>query len=331
MYRAKRRVHFKFLNTDYSGESIEKRALDFEKLTEAFISDIDTAQKTRRTYSASLTQFLRWLSRENNSYPSRETILRWKGALDARGLKATTRAIYLVAVRQFFAWLQDKKIFPNIAKGIKGPKQSLCYLRDPLSIKQLKQLLAFVPRNTIKGKRDFALINLMLRTGLRMIEIERALVKDLEVKGNKAILWIRGKGRDGKDECVILHEQALQPLQRYLNSRNINLTKPSDPLFSSEAKRNFGEGVHSQTIYKIIAPYMKKAEIKNDRIVPYSLRHSFACLLFKSGSSFYEVKAALRHKSPSCTLRYLKGIEKEIRLQGAPEKGVGRVLNKAGI
>lgn len=330
MYPAKKRVYFKFLNDD-SGESIQKQVVDFEKLAESFISNLDRTQSTRKTYKGSLAQFLRWLTKENNPYPSRETILRFKEMLDARGLKPTTRSIYLVAVRQFFSWLHDKKIFPNISKGIKGPRPSQCYLRDPLSINQLKKLLSFVPRNTIKGRRDFALINLMVRTGLRMIEIERASLRDLEINGDKAILWIRGKGKDGKDECVVLHEQALQPILGYLRSRNINLSKPSDPLFSSESKRNFGDGVHSQTINKIIVPYMKEAGIKNDRIVPYSLRHSFACYAFKAGASFHEVKVALRHKNPSDTMRYLKGIEKEVRLQGGAEKGVADVLSKTGI
>lgn len=320
-----------FLKKIVAPEDIQKQQIDLLLLVEVFIANLDVAKTTHKSYKNGLRQFFVWF-KKLNIYPSKETILQYKEMLEDKGLKPTTRALYMLAIRRFFSWLSEEKIFPNIAEGIKGPRQSACFLRDPLSIPQLKQLFAFIPRNTLIGKRDFAIINTMVRTGLRPIELERAKMEDLELKEGRGVFWVRGKGRAGKDECVVLHEQALQPLLLYLRCRNPNLNKPSDPLFSSESARNYGENLQSMFISKhVITPYMQKARIKSERIVPYSLRHTFACLSFQAGVSFYDIKLALRHKDPSSTMRYLKGIEREARMKATAERGVRDVLKKAGI
>ncbi len=250
--------------------------------------------------------------------------------LDLKGLRPPTRALYLVAVRKFFEWTESLKLYPNIAKGVKGARRSLKHhQKDPLSIEQLKNVLQGIERQSLQGKRDFALINLLVRTGLRLIEIVRADYKDLDLHGQEAMLWVRGKGRDGKDECVVLAEDALKPIRDYIRMRNMQSIQ--EPLFASVSDRNRGRRLTTYSLSRLIKGYLRKAGLNTRRLTAHSLRHTFGVLSIKAGASLHEVQLAMRHTNPATTEIYLGDIEKQKRLEGAPEKKVNELLNKEGI
>jgi len=111
------------------------------------------------------------------------------------------------------------RLYPNIARGIKGAKKTRGFKKDPLTVAQVKELLRGIDRSTPQGKRDYALLNLFIRTGLRTIEAVRAEVGDIRQEGGEAVLWIQGKGRDTKDEFVLLTPETLRPINEYLQTR----------------------------------------------------------------------------------------------------------------
>ena len=190
-------------------------------LIERFLLSQDVTRGSKVTYRSALRQFFAWFRRKKVTNPTRETILDYKEFLDKKGLRPFTRSGYLVAVRRFFEWAETLKLYPNIAKGIKGARRSLkTHQKSALTIPQVEKLLTSINQSGLQGKRDFALINLLFRTGLRLIEIKRANISDLEMKEDGgALLWVRGKGRDGKDNFVVLTEEALEPIFTYLKAR----------------------------------------------------------------------------------------------------------------
>lgn len=302
----------------------------FSEVLEQFIATQDVTRGSKTTYRNALKQFFDWFATQKKREPTRETILRYKEMLDLKGLRPPTRALYLVAVRKFFEWTESLKLYPNIAKGIKGARRSLKHhQKDPLTIDQLKKVLQVIPRSTVQGARDFALINLLVRTGLRLIEITRADYRDLDFHSDEAMLWVRGKGRDGKDECVVLAEDALQPLRDYLRMRNMQST--AEPLFASVSDRNNGKRLTTYSLSRLIKGYLRKAGFNTRRLTAHSLRHTFGVLSIKAGASLYEVQLAMRHTNPATTEIYLGDIEKQKRLEGAPEKKVNKLLTEEGI
>ena len=122
-------------------------------------------------------------------------ILEYKKFLDSQGLAAYTITAYLVVVRKFFAWTESKKIYPNIAKTIKGMKNPKGFRKEALSNQQIARVLKVINISTLQGKRDFAIINLLLRTALRTIEIQRADIGDIAQCVDEAKFYIQGKGR----------------------------------------------------------------------------------------------------------------------------------------
>ncbi len=291
----------------------------FSEICDRFLASLDVTAGTRATYRQSLRQFFHWLAEQEISEPSRETILAYKQELDARGLRSFTRANYLVAVRRFFEWAESMKLYPNIAKGIKGTKRSTkVHHKSALTRDHVHTLLDAIDTRTLQGKRDYALIMLLVHTGLRLIEVQQATIADLEEQDSHAVLWVRGKGRDDKDNFVVITEDVLEALQRYLKHRKAR--KLHAPLFASVSDRNRGCRLTTYSLSRLIKWRLRLAGITSKRITAHSLRHTFGVLAMEAGASLYEVQLAMRHTSPTTTQVYLGDIEQRKRQEGAPEK-----------
>lgn len=311
-------------------KSNSPEAKNLTDLLEQYIAAQDVAKTSKITYRADLKQFFKWVKEQDDLNLTRESILEYKESLDLKGLKPSTRARYLVAVRKFFEWAESLKIYPNVAKGVKGARRALKHhQKDALTIPQIKKVLASIDKRNLQGIRDYALVNLLIRTGLRLIEIVRADFQDIDMQGQEAILWVRGKGRDGKDECVVLDEDALSPILNYIRERK--LKSKTEPLFTSVSDRNFGGRLTTFTLSRMVKKYLRLAGIDNKRVTAHSLRHTFGLLSIKAGVSLYEVQLAMRHTSPSTTEIYLGDIERQKRLEGAPEKKVSALLAQEGV
>ncbi len=300
----------------------------FYKKIDQFLAQQDVAPSSRTTYRSSLRQFFSWLdTQEQKSNPTRETIICYKAWLDSKNLRTFTKAGYLVAIRRFFEWTESTKQYPNIAKGVKSARRpTKSHQKDALTIAQIGRCLESIPRKSLEDLRDYALINLLIRTGARLIEIRRASLEDLETQEQgSTILWIRGKGREGKDDFVVLTEDALKPLGEYLQKRAPK--SMSEPLFTSVSDRNFGKRLTVCSLSRLIKKRFRSAGIESRRLTAHSLRHTFGVMAIKAGASLYEVQLAMRHVSPTTTEVYLGDIERQKRMEAGPENLISKLLN----
>jgi integrase/recombinase XerC/integrase/recombinase XerD len=284
------------------------RALPIYELVDSFLRAQDIKEISRTAYRKGLEKFISWLSAGAIAQPDRESVLQFKSFLIEAGLSANTVNSYLVAVKRFFAYLEGIRKYPNVAKDVKGMKQSGGHLRESLTVEQIRDLLAQISAESVLGKRDYAMINLMARTGLRTIEVVRADVEDIKQQGGEALLYVQGKGKDSKDAFVLLIEKSLKPVLAYLKARG--KVEPGDPLFASHSDRNGGRRLTTRSVRKVIKDYLGKINIESKKLTAHSLRHSFATLSLRAGAPLLQVKEALRHASIETTQRYLHNIER---------------------
>ena len=153
---------------------IMRRVLNLGELTDQFLAAQDIRETSRTVYRKGLERFGHWLEVNGIQQPDREDILKFKMFLVESGLAANTVNGYLVAVKRFFAYVEGMRLYPDVAKNVKGVKQPRNNLRESPTVGQVQAVLAKLDTTTVQGKRDFALINLMARTGLRTIEVIRA-------------------------------------------------------------------------------------------------------------------------------------------------------------
>jgi integrase/recombinase XerD len=288
-----------------------------------FLKSLDIRQSSRDTYSRQLREFLVWRMHTSSGTLVRQDLLEYKDYLKYdKNLTAFTIGGYLTAVRRFFEWLESMQIYPNIAKGIKGPKRKRGFKKDALTIDQAKLLLSAIDRSTLTGKRDFAMLNLMVRTGLRTIEIIRATREDIGRQGGEPVLFIHGKGRDSKDEIVLLTESTLGPIRDYFVARG--RVRDEDPVFASHSTKNWGKRLTTRSISRIAKNRLKAIDINDIRLTAHSLRHTAITFSLLAGATPQEARAMARHSDINTTLIYAHNIN---RITQAPERKIDAFLD----
>ncbi len=266
-----------------------------------FLDGLDVSPRTKRTYREALKTFARWVG-TNGSALAPETVRAYRDWLRERRA-ANTVITYLVALRRFFDAGAARGWWPeNVALGVRSVRKPRGHLRHDLSREQLRALFDAVDRDTAIGLRDFTAINLMARNGLRLIEVQRANVGDLERVQGRTILRVHGKGRDARDEFVVLSGTTCDIVERYLAARGP--TGPTDPMFVGLGARNRGGRLTTRYIRRRITTYMQAAGVKTDKVSVHSLRHSFVTLAIEGGASLVEAQAAARHRSVQTTMVY---------------------------
>ncbi|HPJ80956.1 MAG TPA: tyrosine-type recombinase/integrase [Thermotogota bacterium] len=296
---------------------------DFTALMEEFLAYQDVAESSKRTYKAKIKQFFLWLGDNppESGQVEKKDILEYKEQLLSEGKAANTVTGYLIVVRKFFAWMAAEKGLKDPTTGIKGVKRSNSFRKDALSVDQIKHLLNTIDRSTITGLRDFAMINLMIRTGLRTIELSRANEEDIRQESGEAVLYIQGKGHFEKDAYVKLNASTLKPLMAYLRARGT--VKGSDPLFISHSNRAINGRLTTRSIRHVTKQHMGDADIYSSRITTHSLRHSAVTLVLLAGGSIQEAQTLARHKSVDTTMIYAHNID---RIKNAPENKIDSLL-----
>ena len=277
-------------------------------LLDRFISFIDAKPATIATYSRNLRQFFTWLAANGISSPTRADVITYRRHLEASGHKPATITGYIVAVRQFFKWTESEGIYSNVGVNVKGAKIDNTFKKDPLTSRQAKEVLARIDTDTLTGKRDHAIMVLMMTCGLRTIEVIRANVEDMRTLGNETVLYIQGKGRDEKADCVKLAPETEAAIRAYLSIRG--KTSSDAPLFASESHRNAGERMTTRSISRIVKDGLRAAGLDSERLTAHSLRHTAGTLNLLNGGTLDETQQLLRHAKIDTTMRYLHHMDR---------------------
>ena len=257
----------------------------------------------------------------------------WTYRTDSRGnrytviCKPNTVKQYLQSVRQFFSWTASEGLYPNIAANVHTPKirqdihrKEALTAADVLSIEKSiqaqtvakesaaackeKDTAGRISRATEQGKRLFAMYTLAVNAGLRTIEISRANIKDLEIKGGNAVLYVWGKGHTEPDSKKPLAPEVYDIIREYLDSRSDRPTANS-PLFVSTGNRSGGRRIAPTTISKMLKQAMKQAGYDSERITAHTLRHTAGTSVQELTGNLYLTQKYMRHANPATTEIYL--------------------------
>lgn len=285
---------------------------------EDYINFMDVTEKSIATYKRALKQFVLYLQTNGITAPQREDVIAFREGLKKEH-KPTTVQLYMVSVRLFFKWLEQRGLYKNIADNIKGAKLSKEHKKDCLTTKQIKNILTGIDRTTLTGKRDYAIISLMVTGGLRTIEVSRADVEDLRPLGDDTVLYIQGKGRDEKSDYVKVVSEVEDAIRDYLKA--LGTIKPKSPLFVSTSHNSMGGRLSTRSISGIVKEHFRNAGYDSDRLTAHSLRHTTGTINLQKGGTLEETQQLLRHVHLDTTMIYLH------HLQRADNKSEERVAS----
>lgn len=282
----------------------------FSELIQDFLSDIDAGEAQYRTYRNALVQFGKFMNTKKIKSFKHEYVIEFRETLRAESKCASTIQLYLVALRRFFSWMTRKGYLKEpIMEGIKMPKTSTDFVKAHLSAEQAKQLLDSIDQNSLKGKRDYALIALMLTTGIRTVEAARANIHDISSLSSGPVLFIQGKGHDAKDNYVKISDTVIDALNTYFEARKI--FQSTKVLFASISRRNSAQRLSTRSISRIVKERLQDIGLNDRLLSAHSLRHTAATLNLLAGGTLEETQQLLRHKSLTTTIRYSHALKRE--------------------
>ncbi|RMH52539.1 MAG: integrase [Bacteroidetes bacterium] len=293
---------------------------ELEKRLDDFLREYlkGKSKETVGTYRRSLNEFERWFVRQKGRFRFREKdIEAYKRYLmEERGLHQVSVSTYLTAVRRFCQYLVDIGLLTeNPARGVKGNRRPGTHSRSVLTRTEVEHLVASLDKTTRIGKRDRAIIYLMLFGGLSEIEVVRADLQDLEQTLLGWYLRVQGKGHTVKDQQVPVDPPVMDAIRLYLDTRR--RIRPEDPLFVSHGHRSEGERLNTRSVRSRINLHLKKAGLKRPGVTPHSLTHTAALIWLNDGMSLEEVRQRMRHGTIDTTMIYFK---KQGLLERDPEE-----------
>ena len=172
----------------------------------------------------------------------------------------------------------------------------------------MRAILEDVDRSTLTGKRDYAILVLMVTGGLRTIEVNRALVEDLRTLGDDTVLYVQGKGKDEKAEYIKIQPEVEKAIRVYLAARGDVSGK--QPLFTSSSNNSNGAAISTRSISGLVKAHFRASGFDSERLTAHSLRHTAVTLSLIGGQSLQEVQQFARHSNISTTQIYAHNLDR---------------------
>jgi integrase/recombinase XerD len=282
-------------------------AVLIERFLEMMSAERGAALNTLAAYDRDLRDYASFLERRKIGLaePSPDHLRAYMQALERQGLKASTAARRLSAVRQLHKFLYGEGITRgNPAHAVDSPR-----LRRPLpkvlTLADVDRLLDTAKTrieqlegaSRLRAERMRCLLELLYATGLRVSELVG--LKARAVTSSREMLSIRGKG--GRERVVPVSERARAVLEQYVAGR-ARLKRAASPwLFPSHGGSGHLTRQHFAADLKALA---REAGIDHRRISPHVLRHAFASHLLAGGADLRAVQQMLGHADISTTQIY---------------------------
>lgn len=203
----------------------------------------------------------------------------------------------LASIRAYYRFLQSQgKISSNPTENIKSPKIERKEI-EYLTVEEIEKILD-LPDDTVKGKRDKAILELMYATGIRVTELIELDESDV----NLVLGFISCNGDHGAARIIPFGGMAKTALSEYIQKARKELVKGDDglPLFVNF----FGEKMTRQGVWKILKSYGAKAGLEQP-LTPHLIRNSFAVHLVQNGADIQSLQEMLGHEDIVATKVFL--------------------------
>ena len=261
---------------------------------EEFLTQYESAE-TRRAYKRDVIRFFLFRKKQPKDI-GRLDALAWLNKIREKYTPTTVNRMF-ASIRSYFLFLYSAEMIPSnpFEKKYKLPKIQRKLKEELQDIDVIKIFRRI--KNTVRGARDRAIINLMLYNGLRREEVAGLNIGDLIQAPEGVAIEVRGKGE--KTRTILLHQEAYNSIIKYLKKTERLDSRKSEPVFLTKS----GRRITGETVYEILSKYVKEAGIKN-KIHPHMFRAKFASMMLEAGVPITTVQYLLGHSSIETTSMY---------------------------
>lgn len=269
------------------------------------------------------TAFFAFCDKQQVEQPESAHLTAWRDELLSLKRPATVQT-YLTILKQFFRWTASRDTYRDIGYGVRGIRVHQLSSRDFLPASCIRKVLERLWQ--AGKKRDYLMVTLMVCCGLRVSEVVRPDEEDLFRIGNRWMIAVHGKGRDGKSDTVTVDKGMAKMMLAYLKYRT-KAPRKGRSFFTSAAYRNKGGRLSARTVSRIVKNALVDAGFKSSRLTAHSLRHSAVTLSLQAGASLQESQLFARHSRIETTRIYAHSLE---RLRNRCSSLIMRMVFSAG-
>ena len=276
---------------------------DLEQSKSAVLNSL-TSRSSQRTYDHAIREFIEWYCSEPRLAFNKTVVTRYRISLEQRHYASTTINLRLAAVRRLAYEAADCGLLSaDLAAGIrrvKGAQRLGVPVGNWLSAEQGKRLLLTPDGTSLRGKRDYATLAILLGCGLRRAELTALRVEDIQQREeHRVIADLVGKG--GHIRTIPIPDWVKAGIDVWMTAAGI---KTGTLLRSiNKAGRIWGTGFSPKVIWGVVKQKAKDCHIQS--LAPHDLRRTCARLCHQAGGELEQIQFLLGHVSVQTTERYL--------------------------
>ncbi len=230
---------------------------------------------------------------------TRSDIEEYRAGMVDRQWKPASVEVFIRAIKQFFRWLeQTQEVFCNPAEGIVIRKIQSPIMPVPTE-EEMTSLLATPDTTTYTGLRDRTILETAYGTGMRVEELSRLMVRDVDMVNGT----VRVMGKGERERVLPLGAQAVEWLRRYeaeVGKRTAAGGRPPE-LWVTQ----YGKPLGYVAIRLGIVRHGRDSGVQT-RITPHSLRRACATHMLRRGAHPVDLQMLLGHASFSHLSQYLR-------------------------
>ena len=260
--------------------------------------------ESRRAYQHAMNEFIAWYCSEPRLALNRAVVLRYRLYLESMSLAPSTINVRLAAIRRLAYEAADNGLLsPELVAGIRrvrGVKQLGFRFGNWLSVEESTELLDKTRIENLRGKRDSAILALLLGCGLRRSELASLEVDQIQQRDQHwVIVDLVGKG--GHIRTVPVPSWVKGSIDSWLSEAKLSRGKLFRPI-----RKNgdiWGRGITQNVIWYTVKHCATRAGIS--KLAPHDLRRSCARLCHSAGGELEQIQFLLGHSSIQTTERYI--------------------------
>jgi integrase/recombinase XerD len=256
-------------------------------------------------YSADLSRFAHFFG-ESAELPSVDQVRVYLDGLTQSGLSSRSVARHLTTLRGFYTFLlREGAVAADPTEHLGSPRQWRTIPKF-LNLEEIEALTQAPDVARPTGLRDRAMLELLYATGLRVSELCRLGIHDLDCN----LQYLRATGKGNKQRLVPVGTAAIQAVESYRDNARPVLLKGKASRYLFVTAR--GGCLTRQAFWKLLAGYGRQAGIFRG-LTPHVLRHSFATHLLEGGADLRSVQVMLGHSDISTTQIYTHVMRSRLR------------------
>ena len=276
---------------------------DLEQAKSAVLNTL-TSRSGQRTYDHAITEFVEWYCSEPRLAFNRTVVLRYRISLEQRQYAPSTINLRLAAVRRIAYEAADSGLLsPELAariRRVKGVRRLGVRVGNWLTVEQGKRLLESTGADSLRGKRNHAMISMLIGCGLRRAELLGLNTKSIQLREEH---WVIADliGKAGHIRTVPIPYWVKKAVDAWTEQAHID----GGRVFRSinKAGKIWGDGMTPKVVWEIVKDAAQRAGI--EKLAPHDLRRTCARLCHQAGGELDQIQFLLGHASIQTTERYL--------------------------